>query len=241
MYAIKTNVGSDRKVLVGTLTNLLGHKPNYKGAPTFAYDFGVCEIDRQGTITFAPSLKEEAVGGFAKLLTDQGFICKIEAIQPTNSSEIKEPEPEPMPDIHAEAFAFTVRIPRHRFDSAEAFERFAALVASKRQLICKALGADSLEIAEDGDDIILPWFNANATEDERKAYESFCEKLVELSNQLKRVSATEKEHDNAKYQFRCFLLRLGFIGDEYKSARKILLRNLDGNSAFRSGSAPCKA
>ena len=35
--------------------------------------------------------------------------------------------------------------------------------------------------------------------------------------------------------FRCFLLRLGFIGKEYKTARKILLRNLTGNSAFRYG------
>lgn len=40
--------------------------------------------------------------------------------------------------------------------------------------------------------------------------------------------------DSAEYAFRCFLLRLGFIGKEYKTARKILLRNLTGNSAFRS-------
>ncbi len=43
------------------------------------------------------------------------------------------------------------------------------------------------------------------------------------------------ETDNDKYAFRCFLLRLGFIGDEYKAARKILLGNLTGNSAFRHG------
>ena len=42
--------------------------------------------------------------------------------------------------------------------------------------------------------------------------------------------------DNEKYAFRCFLLRLGFIGNEYKSQRKILLRNLTGSSAFKSGS-----
>jgi hypothetical protein len=40
-----------------------------------------------------------------------------------------------------------------------------------------------------------------------------------------------------KYAFRCFLLRLGFIGDEYKKSRKILLKNLSGSSAFKSGSA----
>ena len=46
-----------------------------------------------------------------------------------------------------------------------------------------------------------------------------------------------KETDNDKYAFRCFLLRLGFIGSEYKSERKILLRNLTGSSAFRNGGA----
>jgi hypothetical protein len=38
---------------------------------------------------------------------------------------------------------------------------------------------------------------------------------------------------NEKYTFRCFLLRLGFIGPEYKDERKILLRNLSGSSAYK--------
>ena len=43
----------------------------------------------------------------------------------------------------------------------------------------------------------------------------------------------DKEVENEKYAFRCFLLRLGFIGDDNKTARRILLQNLSGNSAFR--------
>ena len=57
-----------------------------------------------------------------------------------------------------------------------------------------------------------------------------------MSVTQKRVNASEKEVDNEKYAFRCFLLRLGFIGNEYKTQRKILLRNLTGSSAFKSGS-----
>lgn len=53
-----------------------------------------------------------------------------------------------------------------------------------------------------------------------------------MTNRQKRVG-TVKETDNEKYTFRCFLLRLGMIGTEYKITRKILLRNLTGNSAFR--------
>ena len=56
-----------------------------------------------------------------------------------------------------------------------------------------------------------------------------------MSKNQKRVNATEKEVDNEKYAFRCFLLRLGFIGEMYKKERKILLRNLNGSSAFKGG------
>ena len=49
------------------------------------------------------------------------------------------------------------------------------------------------------------------------------------------MKAKEKIVDNEKYAFRCFLLRLGFIGTEYKTERKILLRNLSGSSAFKAG------
>lgn len=46
--------------------------------------------------------------------------------------------------------------------------------------------------------------------------------------------AKEKPVDNEKYAFRCFLLKLGFIGDEYKTTRKILLQNLSGNGAWKT-------
>ena len=59
--------------------------------------------------------------------------------------------------------------------------------------------------------------------------------LINLNaRRLKRnVSSKVKPVDNEKYSFRIWLLRLGMIGDEYKMARKVLLKNLSGNSAFR--------
>lgn len=56
-----------------------------------------------------------------------------------------------------------------------------------------------------------------------------------MARNQKRVTAKEKETDNNKYAFRCFLLRLGFIGAEFKDERKILLRKLTGSSAFKNG------
>ena len=54
--------------------------------------------------------------------------------------------------------------------------------------------------------------------------------LVELKREI-----MEKAVENEKYAFRCLLLRLGFVGAEYKADRKILLKNLTGSSAFKSG------
>ena len=59
--------------------------------------------------------------------------------------------------------------------------------------------------------------------------------LCQTAKTLTRVTAKEHAVPNEKYAFRCFLLRLGMVGPEYKKTRKILLRNLSGNSAFRDG------
>ena len=77
------------------------------------------------------------------------------------------------------------------------------------------------------------WFQFTTNPDEVSAYTEFVSRLCDLARKLKRVSSCTNQSDNDKYAFRCFLLRLGFIGDEYKKARKVLLKNLTGNSAFR--------
>ena len=56
-----------------------------------------------------------------------------------------------------------------------------------------------------------------------------------MSMEYKRINDSVKEVSNDKYAFRCFLLRLGFIGEEFKVDRKLLLEKLSGSSAFRNG------
>ena len=109
------------------------------------------------------------------------------------------------------------------------------LLDAKGSLIKKALGTDELPIEVTDTKVSFPWFVGTPTPDELKAYDIFICKLCEMARNAKRVVAKEKETDNDKYAFRCFLLRLGFIGAEFKNERKILLRNLTGSSAFRSG------
>jgi len=60
--------------------------------------------------------------------------------------------------------------------------------------------------------------------------------LCKAALQKKRVTAKERAvPENPRYSLRCFLLSIGMIGDEYKTARKILLSNLSGSSAWKDG------
>ena len=108
------------------------------------------------------------------------------------------------------------------------------LLDAKGSLIKKALGIDDLRFELLEDRIAFPWFSEPQPE-ETTAYTHFIAALCQVSRDAKRITAKEKPVDNEKYAFRCFLLRLGFIGNAYKVDRKILLRNLSGSSAFKSG------
>ncbi len=125
----------------------------------------------------------------------------------------------------------TVRIPLEKV----AVGNLTRLLEVKGSLIKKALGINALPISIEEDTISFPWFEGLPGTDEVKAYTHLIAALCEMSRNQKRITATEKAVDNEKYTFRCFLLRLGFIGAEYKTERKILLRNLSGSSAFKSG------
>jgi hypothetical protein len=113
------------------------------------------------------------------------------------------------------------------------------ILSSKGNLIRHALGVTDIRINVTDDKIEFPWFTREVTSEEAKAYTLFISLLCKLSKELKHASSRPVETDNEKYAFRCFLLRLGFIGADYKEARKILLQNLTGSAAFRNG-APAK-
>ena len=66
-----------------------------------------------------------------------------------------------------------------------------------------------------------------------KSYIQLCLALSEQAKELKYASPKPQQTENKKYAMRTWLLRLGFIGEEFKTARDILTRKLDGNAAFR--------
>ena len=128
----------------------------------------------------------------------------------------------------------TVSLPRESFTDA-ALENLHRLVDAKAALIKKALAVESLPVEADEEKVSFPWFADGQDGDAAKAYTHFITALCDMARKQKRVTAKERPADNEKYAFRCFLLRLGFIGEEYKGERKVLLKNLSGNGSFKSG------
>ena len=66
-----------------------------------------------------------------------------------------------------------------------------------------------------------------------KTYIQLCLAMSEMAKRLKYASPVEPQRENDKYALHYWLNRLGFIGDEFKTARELLMRNLEGNMAWR--------
>ena len=219
---VKTNAqGKDRKRLVLTIAKWTGDQVKYAGAPSFAYEVGGITIDKEAGIDFGNALPDEAIDRLLQHLYDEGF-------EPDMSIE------EAAEDGGDEFSGICISMPRSLFTDKN-LENLKAITAAKESLIKKALGADSLPIEVTDTKVSFPWFPGEHTPEEINAFDTFVCKLCEMARNQTRVVAKEKAADNEKYAFRCFLLRLGFIGDEYKAARKILLRNFTGSAAFKSG------
>ena len=221
---IKYNVtGAERKRLVTAISNLTGVKAKYLGMPSMAYEVGDFTIDKNGNLEPSSQANSEEIELVTGHLASEGFIDE-EEISATEGGQTED----------SEAFSLTVYMPRNNFNE-RALENLKAIIEAKGKLIRHALDVEDLPVEVSEDEVSFPWFETLPTAEEIKAYNHFISALCEMAINQKRITVKEKEVENEKYAFRCFLLRLGFIGKEYKEERKILLRNLTGSSAFKGG------
>lgn len=231
--------GAERKALVQAMGEILEVKPRYLGMPTAAYEVDYFHIDRTGAVEFDDRADSEEIENLLERLAERGIVA-APAETAQEGGAVGETEE---PDNYAEApetapqeanVGLTVAMPRESFTDA-ALENLRKLVDAKGSLIKSALAVDSLPIETDGEKVSFPWFAEGQDSESVKAYTHLIAALCDMARNQKRITAKEKPADNEKYAFRCFLLRLGFIGTEYKGERKILLKNLSGSSAFKNG------
>lgn len=219
----------DRKPLVKAISEFTGADAVYMRTPTYAYQIGYFMVTREGNLEFDDTADSEEIKKMIEFLSERGFVADTNGAEPTETV-IEELSAPANSAVHGEPVGLTVEVP---LESA-AVGNLTKLLDAKGSLIRKALAVEDIRIEVTDSAVKFPWF-ADCGADERKAYTHFISALCELAKNAKRVTAKEKDTGNDKYAFRCFLLRLGFIGSEYKAERKILLRNLTGSSAFRLG------
>lgn len=230
--------GAERKALVQAMGEILGVKPRYLGMPTAAYEVDYFHIDKTGAVEFDDRADSKEIENLMERLAERGIIAApVETAQEGGTAEeTAEPNHAGQPETAPQEanVGLTVAMPRDSFTDA-ALGNLRKLVDAKGSLIKKALAASSLPIEVDGEKVSFPWFAEGQYSESVKAYTHFIAALCDMARNQKRITATEKKVENEKYAFRCFLLRLGFIGAEYKGERKILLKNLSGSSAFKNG------
>ena len=194
-----------RKGLVKALSKILGSDAKYMGAPGFCYNVNGCIIDKDGGIDIPNALDANSI---AAKLCELGFERKEESERSVISFSSENIDDRTLDNINK-------------------------LIAAKSFLIQKALNTDSLTVENKNGKLIFGRFSSGSSSDEFLAYTQFLEALVKLAKEQQRVTAKPCSVENEKYAFRCFLLRLGFIGKEYSSTRKILLSRLYGEQSYK--------
>ena len=216
-----------RKKMVEIVGRTLGVQPIYCGAPTFAYRVGAFEITRDGSICFGDEVDEAEVERVRTALRGAGFAAEEDESEMT----MAESEEDAATDDEDRLIVSISRT----FLTETGRKNLDALLASKGKLIQKAFNIEKAAYTLTEETIKFAWFHGKIAEDTVRAYTDFISKLCEMAQKQKRAVAKEKAVENEKYAFRCFLLRLGMIGDDYKTSRRILLQNLTGSSAFKCG------
>ena len=225
--------GADRKALVRVMAELLGEPSIYQGAPSFAYTIGDYRVDRDGIVILPDDTNPEDIHKLVDNLREKGFQPVEPTEQPTAAIDLTQTEDEDLRFL-------IIKVPRDEF-TPEKEENLQKIIASKAPLLKKALETDSLEIIITDHTVQFPWFTLHGVDGEADAYNRLVIAICKMAKEQKRVIAKECTTDNEKFTMRLFLIRLGFIGNEYKTARRILLKNLTGNSSWRSGHRPEQA
>lgn len=212
--------GESRKAMVTAIEKEIGGKARYLGVPSCAYEIGNYTVGRNGELEFGDF---DDIDEVAPIVDACVMATGITPAEWEENKYAEETEVEG-------AMELTVTIPFTKVNVGN----LTSLLEAKGSLIKDALGITDLQFEMNEDSVSFPWFSKVEPE-EAMTYTKFITAICEMTMKQKRITAKPKENENEKYAFRCFLLRLGFIGDEYKADRKLLLSKLNGSSAFKCG------
>ena len=197
-----------RPKLAQEIGNILGTVPHYERVPSCAYDIAGYRLDKEGVLHI-PEGAEETTKDLILQLRERGF---------QDDAEITE-------EVPVQQDKLTIVIPRESITDM-ALENLQKIIANKQILFQRAFRTDNTEIEITDEKINFTWFPYTADGDELAAYTQFISRLCDMARDAKRVSSKPTETDNDKYAFRCFLLRLGFIGKGIRQRERFCLEIL---------------
>ena len=202
--------GSDRKELAKAVSEIIGVPAEYQYMPTCAYKIGRdYTVTKEGNLEISDSADSKEKEHLLSELKNRGYSISFEE----------------------ESNGLTVQMPLNLVDE-RTLNRIKRIIENKGELFKAAFKTESLEINLTEKTVEFPWFTIEQDND-ADAYCKFISMLCEFAKNQSRINNKPETTDNPKYTMRCYLLRLGMIGAEYKAVRKVLLRNLSGSSAFR--------
>ncbi len=237
-----------RKELVKKLAEHLEVTSAYLGAPTFAYQVGDYTVDRRGRILDSDG-RELELNALLAETTEKGReegSLEIAAEETATNLEVELP----LEGYQGQSLRNLMHVIYSRqplikkalgFKTDLVDEKTIAALKEKPMVTLEHFQRAMEGVSVPGIDINydkeIITFKLGPEGDNPGKVEA-ATKLFGLINlnarRLKRnVSAKVKPTENEKYSLRIWLLRLGMIGDEYKLARRVLLKNLSGNSSFR--------
>ena len=204
--------GENRKKLAWAIAKIIGTTAEYQYMPTCAYKIGECyTITKSGDLEISDQADHKETERLLAELASRGYVVP----------DTTEPESK----------VLTVQMPADFF-TEHTLGNLRQICENKAALFQAAFQTDSLDIIPSDEKVEFPWFMVEQDGD-ADAYCTFISMLCEFAKNQKRINNKPETTDNPKYTMRCYLLRLGMIGVEYKAVRKVLLRNLSGSSAFR--------
>lgn len=204
--------GENRKKLAWAIATITGTTAEYQYMPTCAYKIRECyTVTKAGDLEISDQADHKETERLLAELANRGYVVP----------DTTEPESK----------VLTVQMPADFF-TEHTLGNLRQICENKAALFQAAFQTDSLDIIPSDEKVEFPWFMVEQDGD-ADAYCTFISMLCEFAKNQKRINNKPETTDNPKYTMRCYLLRLGMIGVEYKAVRKVLLRNLSGSSAFR--------
>lgn len=235
----------DRRKLIKALEKATGLKAKYLGAPSFSYEIGPYTVDRTGELIVSDEEVDKEI--LQELITKELVFNPESAEQEATiiSLPITDHDGRSLKNlvnmIHSRSVLLSKAVGRlGQFKVSE--ELVTSLDGQTPQTvedflqILEAAGEGALQGLSFESGKIGFIFPQTIEPEKIHTYMKLAELMAKMARSQHRVQAAKCKDTNEKYTFRVWLMRLGMMGDEYKTARRILLKNLKGHAAYRTKS-----